>query len=67
MQGRDGKYHYKGKAYDTLKEMSEAEWRDMERTRLKNIDELNALGIGSKGLDEDELRRKVREWDEKGI
>lgn len=67
LQGRDGKYHFGGKTYDTLEEYSAAKWRDSERTRLKNIDELNALGIGSKALDEDELRQKVKEWDEKGI
>lgn len=68
MAGRDGKYHLNGKTYDTLEEYSLASWREMERTRLRNIDEMKAIGVyHNKAKDEDELRAKVKEWDEKGL
>lgn len=66
MQGRDGKYHYNGKVYDTLEEMSEASWRDSERTRLKHVDFMKSIGMNGP-LDEEKLRRNVKEWDEKGL
>lgn len=66
VQGRDGKYHYKGKAYDTLAEMSEASWRDSERTRLKHVDFMKSIGLDGP-FDEEQLRRNVKEWDEKGL
>lgn len=68
LEGRDGKYHLNGKTYDTLDEYSLASWRDMERARLKRIDEMKEMGVyRCKALDEDELRAKVKEWDEKGL
>lgn len=66
-QGRDGKYEFRGKKYDTLEEYSAAQWRQMERDRLQRVDELKALGFEDGPIDEADLRRKVREWDEKGI
>lgn len=66
LAGRDGKYHLNGKTYDTIEEYSLASWRDAERTRLRRIDEMKSIGLDGP-LDEDDLRRKVREWDEKGI
>lgn len=66
LQDKDGKYVFRGKKYDTLEEYSAAEWRQMERDRLKRVDQVIARG-GSGPLDEAELRAKVKEWDEKGI
>lgn len=68
LAGRDGKYHLNGKTYDTIEEYSLASWRDAERTRLRRIDEMKEIGVShGKFWGEDELRARVKEWDEKGL
>lgn len=66
LEGRDGKYHLNGKTYDTMEEYSAAIFRQNERDRLERVDFIKSIGLDGP-LDEDDLRRKVKEWDEKGL
>lgn len=63
---KNGKYVFHGKTYDTLKEYSAAEWRQMERDRLERVDAIKKRG-GDGPLDEAELRAKVKKWDKEGL
>lgn len=67
LQGRDGKYEYRGKKYDTLEEYSAAEWRQMERNRLRMLDESRQSSGRRESPEEARLRAMVKEWDEKGL